>query len=98
MDSYPVDLPTVCVTVVTFNSDRYIRRCLEAVFRQRGVCLDVVVVDNASTDGSRQILKDFSGRVRLLLLPANIGFAEAQDQAISAGKGDWVLTLNPDVL
>src|SRR6266545_3681172 len=89
---------TVCVTIVTYNSRRYIGRCLDAVLKQRGVALDVVVVDNASTDGTRQILKGFSKSVRVFLNRRNEGFAEAQNQAIAAGRGDWVLTLNPDVL
>ena len=98
MDSDDVDLPTVCVTVVTYNSERYIRRCLEAVFRQEGVTLEVVVADNASSDGTRRILREFSDRVRALLFSTNVGFAEAQNRAIAAGGGEWVLTLNPDVL
>jgi GT2 family glycosyltransferase len=93
-----VDHPSVCVTVVTFNSARYIRRCLESVLRQEGIALQAVVVDNASADDTRQILQEFDGRIRTVLLPGNVGFAEAQNRAIQAGGGDWVLTLNPDVL
>jgi GT2 family glycosyltransferase len=86
------------VTIVTFNSERYIRRCLEELYRQEGVNLAVVVVDNGSTDGTRRILGEFRGRLRTILLPDNVGFAEAQNRAIQAGRGEWVLTLNPDVL
>jgi GT2 family glycosyltransferase len=93
-----VDHQTVCVTVVTFNSARYIQRCLESVLRQEGATLEVIVVDNASSDGTRQILQDFAGRIRTVLLPANVGFAEAQNRAIQASLADWILTLNPDVL
>jgi GT2 family glycosyltransferase len=86
------------VTIVTFHSERYIRRCLEAVLSQEGVEVEVVVADNASTDHTRDILREFSGRIRTLLLPDNLGFAEAQNRAIRSGTGEWVLTLNPDVL
>ncbi len=98
MDSYAVDQPTVCVTVVTFNSARYIQRCLESIYEQQDISLHVVVVDNASSDGTRDILKGFRNRAQVILLPDNIGFAEAQNRAIAAGAGEWVLTLNPDVL
>ncbi len=98
MDSYPVAHPKVSVTVVTFNSERYIRRCLERVFRQEGVSLEVVVADNGSRDGTRRILKEFGSRTRTILLAENIGFAEGQNRAIRASRGEWVLTLNPDVL
>ncbi len=89
---------TVCVAIVTFNSGRYIRRCLEAVLGQKGAHLDVVVVDNASTDDTLKILSDFHGRVRLMALPVNTGFAEAQNRAMRSSDAPWVLSLNPDVL
>src|SRR5690348_8555856 len=90
--------PTVCVSIVTFNSSRYIRRCLESVFRQQGVALDVVVVDNASVDGTREILASFGERIRLILNEKNVGFAAAQNQGIRSSDAEWVLTLNPDLL
>jgi GT2 family glycosyltransferase len=88
----------VCVAIVTYNSERYIRRCLEGVFEQEGVGTEVVVVDNASSDGTRAILRRFKGRIRTIYNDRNLGFAEAQNQAIRASSAAWVLTLNPDVL
>jgi len=90
--------PKVAVTVVTYNSERYIRRCLDAVLEQRDVALEVLVLDNASTDGTRAILKEFKGRIRKICSDRNLGFAEAQNRAIRATTAPWVLTLNPDVL
>jgi GT2 family glycosyltransferase len=90
--------PTVCISIVTFNSSRYIRRCLESALKQRGVRLQIVVVDNASVDETRAILADFAGRIRLIANERNVGFAAAQNQGIRAGEGEWVLTLNPDVI
>jgi GT2 family glycosyltransferase len=88
----------VCVAIVTYNSGRYIRRCLDSVLRQKGVAIDVVIVDNASTDDTREILEDFDGRVRVIRSETNLGFAEGQNRAIQSSDSDWVLTLNPDVL
>lgn len=88
----------VCVAIVTYNSRRYIRACLDAVLRQEGVALEVVVVDNASTDGTVEELERYQGRIRLIRNRRNAGFAAAQNQAIAAGGGDWVLSLNPDAL
>jgi GT2 family glycosyltransferase len=90
--------PTVCVAIVTYNSARYIRRCLETVLRQRGVPLEIVVVDNASTDGTCAALGEFAGQVRVIRCDRNLGFAAAQNRAIRSSQTEWVLTLNPDVL
>jgi GT2 family glycosyltransferase len=88
----------VCVAIVTYNSGRYIRRCLESVFRQKGVPIQVTVVDNASTDDTREILEDFEGRIRIIRSEVNLGFAAGQNRAIQSSGSEWVLTLNPDVL
>jgi GT2 family glycosyltransferase len=89
---------TVSLTIVTYNSRRYIGRCLEAILAQDYQPLEVIVVDNASQDGTRAVLEGFSSRVRVILNEENVGFAAAQNQAIAAGSGEWILTLNPDVL
>lgn len=89
---------TVCVSIVTFNSAPYITRCLDAVLAQNDVLLDVVVVDNASSDHTRQCLHSFGGRIRVIYNNRNLGFAAAQNQAIAATQADWFLALNPDVL
>jgi GT2 family glycosyltransferase len=89
---------SVSVTIVTYNSGRFIKRCLESVLEQKYPNFDVVVVDNASTDGTIDILEQFAGRCRIYYNDQNIGFAAAQNQAIALSQGDWILTLNPDVL
>src|SRR5580698_7062082 len=88
----------VSVTVVTYNSGRFIKRCLESVLEQRYANKEIIVVDNASTDGTVDILEQFADRCRVVYNDENIGFAAAQNQAISISTGEWVLTLNPDVL
>src|ERR1700683_2856891 len=88
----------VSVTVVTYNSGRFIKRCLESVLEQKYGDLDVVVIDNASTDGTVDILEQFTDHCRIFYNDENIGFAAAQNQAIRLARGEWVLTLNPDVL
>jgi GT2 family glycosyltransferase len=90
--------PGVCLSIVTFNSSRYIRRCLESALAQKDICAEVVVVDNASTDDTVQILHSFGDRIRVIRNPRNVGFAEAQNQGIRATSLPWVLTLNPDLL
>jgi GT2 family glycosyltransferase len=89
---------SVTVTLVTYNSGRFIKRCLESVLKQKYPHFDVVVIDNASTDGTVDILEQFADRCRIYYNDENIGFAAAQNQAIALSTADWILTLNPDVL
>lgn len=88
----------VSVTIVTYNSGRFIKRCLESVLDQQYPFKEIVVIDNNSTDGTVDILEPFEDRCRIIYNEENIGFAAAQNQAIASSNGEWVLTLNPDVL
>ncbi len=92
------DKERVSVTIVTYNSGRFIKRCLESVLAQRYANWEIIVIDNASTDGTVDILEQFEDRCQIVYNDENIGFAAAQNQAIRASTGTWVLTLNPDVL
>jgi GT2 family glycosyltransferase len=89
---------SVSVTIVTYNSGRFIRRCLESVLDQDYPQFEIIVIDNASTDGTADILEQFEGRCQVCYNQENAGFAAAQNQAIAMSRGEWVLTLNPDVL
>ena len=57
----------VSVTIVTYNSGRFIKRCLESVLEQKYANLEVIVIDNASTDGTVDILEQFDGSLPDLL-------------------------------
>jgi GT2 family glycosyltransferase len=89
---------SVTVTVVTYNSGRFIRRCLESVLAQDYARREIIVIDNASTDGTTDILEQFEDRCQVVYNQENIGFAAAQNQAIGLSRSEWILTLNPDVL
>lgn len=92
------NIDVVSVTIVTYNSGRFIKRCLESVLAQRYPRIEIILVDNASSDGTVDILGQFEDRCKIVYNSENVGFAAAQNQAIGLSNGDWVLTLNPDVL
>ena len=87
----------VTVTIVTYNSARFIVPCLEHLLQQDYGRFDVIVIDNASSDETPQLLHAFEDRVQVLYNAQNVGFAAGQNQAIGLSKSDWILTLNPDV-
>src|SRR3954470_16625514 len=86
----------IAVAIVTYNSAAFIRRCLEYVLEQDYAPLEVIVVDNASSDGTPAILREFEARIRIAYNRENTGFAGGQNQAISLSNAAWILTLNPD--
>lgn len=85
----------VSVTMVTTNDFVHLPRCLASLRAQTYRPLEIVCVDNASTDGSWEWLSA-QPDVRLLGNDSNRGFCAAQNRAIAASNGDWVLCLNPD--
>ena len=88
----------ISVTIVTYNSGRFIKRCLESVLDQKYPFKEIIVIDNNSGDGTIDILEPFEDRCRIVYNEENIGFSAAQNQAIAMSDSEWVLTLNPDVL
>ena len=90
--------PSVSVTLVTFNSAAYIGRCLESILAQSRQPNEIIIVDNASTDDTRNIVARYADRARIFFNTENTGFCAAQNQAISFSKSEWVLTLNPDTI
>jgi GT2 family glycosyltransferase len=90
--------PTYAVTIVTFNSARFIGQCLRHVLAQEEPARAVVVVDNASSDDTAAILREFEHLVTVVYNRENVGFAAGQNQAMAlAADADWLLALNPDV-
>src|ERR1700744_1691324 len=88
----------VSVTIVTYNSGRFIKKCLESVLDQSYPFKEIIVIDNNSSDGTIDILEPFEDRCRIVYNEENIGFAAAQNQAIALSSAEWVLPLNPDGL
>lgn len=86
----------VAVIIVNWNAGAYLRRTLQALSAQQLRPERIIVVDNASTDGSRAIVSAFP-EAELIALPDNIGFAAANNLAAgAAGDCDWLAFVNPD--
>ncbi len=88
----------VSVTIVTWNSAQFLDECFAALAAQDYRDLEVILVDNDSKDDTRQKLQAVEAKWRIIYNEHNEGFAEGQNQAIRASRGDYVLCLNPDVV
>jgi GT2 family glycosyltransferase len=88
----------VSVLIVTWNSAAQLEDCFASLDRQDYRELEVVVIDNASTDGTRELLRRREPGWHVIYNDRNVGFAAGQNQAMRAAKGQWLLCLNPDVM
>ena len=88
----------VSVLITTYNSAKYLQPCLESALQQDYGDFELIVVDNASSDGTRAVLQEFESRLRVIYNDSNRGFAGGQNQAIAQSRGDWLFSLNPDVI
>lgn len=87
----------VSVAVVNWNGDAFIHRCLEHVFAQTHGPLEVIIVDNGSTDGSlERIQARWGDRCRYIVNTKNVGYSPAMNQAIEAVTGAFMVQLNSD--
>jgi GT2 family glycosyltransferase len=90
--------PTVSVVIVSWNARDYLRHCLESLTPKVCRCpMEIIVVDNASTDGSKEEVTRQFPHVRLLCNDTNQGFAKANNLGISASTGRYVCLVNSDV-
>lgn len=81
--------------VVNWNRKELLRACLASLSRQTGVSLEVIVVDNGSSDGSADVAEQ-EFRTRVIRNPDNRGFCAANNQGIAAARGEFIALLNND--
>lgn len=87
-------IPTVSIVIPCYNYERYVGLALDSVMRQRVAPLEVIVVDDGSTDGSAAVIRGFPG-VRYLH-QANAGHVAAFNRGYAEARGDIVLFLDAD--
>ncbi len=88
----------VSVVLVNFNGAAFLSRCLDSVFSQTYPSLQLIVVDNGSTDDSMEILRAEERPVEVVEAGGNRGFAWAVNEGIRRSSGEYVLPLNFDIV
>lgn len=86
----------VSIVVVTWNSARYLPRCLSSVSLQTHGPIEILAVDNASADDSVARVRAACPGATILQNRANEGFSRAVNQAVDVARGEFILLLNPD--
>jgi hypothetical protein len=91
------DSPEVTVVVLNYNGKKHIQKCLDSIFRMNYPRFRVVVVDNASNDGSLFSVKQQFPKAKIVEYCRNYGFAKAYNMALEEIESDFIVLLNNDV-
>lgn len=100
--------PRASIIIVNWNGKRFLKPCLDSVFNQSYASYDVFLVDNASTDGSTEFVKQNykkeieSKKLKLIINDKNYGFSEGNNigirQALKGSDAKYIVTLNADTI
>lgn len=88
--------PLVSFVIVSWNVREYLIRCLESIERWVHMPHEIIVVDNASSDGTAGVLRKRFPQAQLVEMGRNVGFASANTQGVKSARGEWLFFLNPD--
>lgn len=93
------DILDLSIIIVSYNVREMVRNCLRSVYaRTRNISFETFVVDNASSDGSADMVEQEFPQVKLIRNKENAGFAGANNQAVKIAAGKQLLFLNPDTV
>jgi GT2 family glycosyltransferase len=90
--------PRVSIVILNWNCKRFLRGCLDSVLNQTLDATEIILMDNASSDGSAAWVRDHYPDLRMIENTDNLGFARAHNLGIRETSGTYYLPLNPDVI
>jgi GT2 family glycosyltransferase len=91
--------PLVSILVLNWNGEAFVAECLDSLLAQTYPRVELIVVDNASTDRSVPLIRErYGDRVRLIVNETNLGFAAGNNVGIAASRGAYVLLINNDAV
>lgn len=88
--------PLVSVVVVNYNGKVFLKKCLSSLSSQSYPDIEIIFVDNGSSDGSTEYVKKEFPSVKILELTKNLGFAKGNNTGIKEARGELIATLNND--
>lgn len=89
----------ISVVIVSYNTKKLLKDCLDSLYdKVQNVEFEIIVVDNASSDDSPQMVKKFFPKVILVESPNNLGFAAGNNLGLRKTKGEYILLLNSDTI
>lgn len=93
-----MEKPLVSIIILNWNGQEFIEDCLNSVLHSTCKPVEIIVVDNGSTDNSIKIIKSYQNSVILIAHTKNLGFAAGMNSGFKAAHGKYIVTLNNDVV
>nr|WP_294791286.1 glycosyltransferase family 2 protein [uncultured Mucilaginibacter sp.] len=90
------NLPVISIVIVTFNAAATLQACLDSIYKQRYLAIEIVVIDGNSTDGTVNIIQQNSARLGYWVSEKDAGIYDAMNKGIKHITGDWVYFLGAD--
>ncbi len=92
-------VPDISIIIVNYNVKEYIFNLIHSIKKAKGrLEIEIFIVDNASTDGSRELIPSRFPEVNYTYNDKNVGFGKANNQAIKQARGEYTLLINPDTI
>lgn len=88
----------ISVIILTLNSIKFIKPCLDSILSQDVNAVELIVVDNGSVDNTAIFIRENYPQVNLIQNKINLGAAKARNQGIQAAKGKWIFSLDCDTV
>ena len=99
ISSIKLNLLILSIIIVNYNVKCFLEQCLCSVINASGdIDVEIIVVDNNSTDGSKGFFKGRFANVKFIWSPENAGFSKANNLALKEARGEFILFLNPDTI
>lgn len=90
--------PLISIIILNYNSGKLLLQCVESIFKSGYKNCEVIVIDNASNDGSHKICKEKFPQILLKENKENLGYCEGNNVGIRESKGEFLVVLNPDTI
>ena len=90
--------PLVSVIVLNYNAGELLLNCIESIKKSSYKNMEIIVVDNISTDKSQKACKEKHPDIKLIQNNKNFGYCEGNNIGIREAKGDYIVILNPDTI
>jgi GT2 family glycosyltransferase len=90
--------PLVSIIILNYNANQLIVDCVDSVLKSNYKNLEVILVDNASTDGSHKECKKKFDIIKLIENNENLGYCEGNNVGLREAKGQFIVVLNPDTI